>query len=64
MTSPDRILLVDDEPRLLSALRRRLGMTFNIVTANSGPEGIALLKADPSIAVIVADMKMPEMNGI
>ncbi|WDI31145.1 hybrid sensor histidine kinase/response regulator [Hyphococcus flavus] len=65
MTSqPDKILLVDDEPKLISALRRRLSGEFSIVTANSGAEALQVIDNDPHIAVIVADMQMPGMNGI
>lgn len=59
-----KVLLVDDEERLLSALRRRLSNTFNIVTATSGREALQLIDDDPDIAVIVADMKMREMDGV
>ena len=59
-----KVLLVDDEPKLISALRRRLSLEFNVVTANGGPEALQIIDNDKDIAVIVADMQMPEMNGI
>ena len=61
---PKKVLLVDDEERLLSALRRRLSGDFDILTAVSGGKALELIAAEPSIAVVVADMQMPEMNGI
>ena len=65
MTSQHKkVLLVDDEPKLIAALRRRLSLDFNIVTANGGPEALEMIDKDPDIAVIVADMQMPVMNGI
>ncbi|WP_375205864.1 response regulator [Hyphococcus sp.] len=66
MTSsqPKKVLLVDDEPNLIAALRRRLSLEFSIVTANSGPQALEMIARDPDIAVIVADMQMPEMNGV
>lgn len=65
MSAPlEKVLLVDDEPKLLAALRRRLSTWFEIATAQSGPEALRLIESDPSIAVIIADMQMPEMNGI
>ncbi len=63
-TSPEIVLFVDDEPRLLAGIKRRLSSHFNILTAESGPEGLALIAGHEEIAVIVADMQMPEMNGI
>ena len=58
------ILLVDDEPRLLSALKRRLGRDFKIYTANGGPQALDLLATHTDVGVILADMQMPEMNGL
>ncbi|MEZ5894635.1 MAG: response regulator, partial [Parvularculaceae bacterium] len=59
-----KILLVDDEPKLISALRRRLSLDFEIATAFGGPEALEIIDKDPDIAVIVADMQMPIMNGL
>lgn len=59
-----RVLLVDDELKLLAALRRRLSTWFDIETAPSGPDALRMIAADPTIAVIIADMQMPQMNGI
>jgi signal transduction histidine kinase len=65
MSAPlSKVLLVDDEPKLLAALRRRLSAWFEIATAQSGPEALRLIEEDQSIAVIIADMQMPEMNGV
>jgi CheY-like chemotaxis protein len=62
-----RVLLVDDEPRILDALRRTLHGKFQVETATSGPEGLQILAAgqgeDSPIAVVVSDMLMPGMNG-
>ncbi len=65
MSEPRKtVLLVDDEPRVLSGLRRRLMTDFDLITAERGREALEIVKHDPSIAVVVADMQMPEMNGI
>lgn len=65
MSEPrNTVLLVDDEPRVLSGLRRRLMTDFDIVTAERGREALEMVANDPSIAVVVADMQMPEMNGV
>lgn len=57
------ILLIDDEPRLLmglTALIKRAG--FNVLSANSGDEGIRLARAHhPDL--IVCDVMMPPPNG-
>lgn len=62
----ERILLVDDEPFILSGYRRGLGKLFTIDTATSGAEALALFDqgGDTPYAVVVSDMRMPEMDGI
>ena len=58
------VLLVDDDPRnifaLSSALERR-GM--NVLTATTGAEAIALVEETPSLAIVLMDIMMPEMDG-
>jgi CheY-like chemotaxis protein len=58
------LLLVDDEPNILSALKRQLrGTGLRILTAASGREGLALLDSEP-VDVIVSDQRMPGMTGV
>jgi thioredoxin reductase (NADPH) len=66
------ILTVDDDPGVSRAvsrdLRRRYGETHRIVRAESGEQALAALRemtlrGEP-VAVIVADYRMPGMNGI
>ncbi len=58
------VLLVDDEPSILSALRRSLRREgWEILTAASGEEGFALL-AEREVALVVSDQKMPGMSGM
>ncbi|MBP2228857.1 signal transduction histidine kinase [Azospirillum agricola] len=64
---PDRhekILLVDDDPNVLSGYRRHLGRRYTLLTALGGQEALALLDGEPDVAVIIADMRMPGMNGV
>jgi response regulator RpfG family c-di-GMP phosphodiesterase len=56
------ILLVDDEVAILDGLRRQLRKKFTVHTASSGAEALELLKSEP-VAVIVSDMRMPQMDG-
>ncbi|MEM9705784.1 MAG: response regulator [Pseudomonadota bacterium] len=62
--SVHKVLFVDDEQRLLSALRRRLANAFSLVMTTDPNEALEILAREDDIAVIVADMQMPEMNGI
>jgi len=59
----DKLLLVDDEPNLTSALVRSLDRTkFEIFTADSAQKGLMIL-AGNDIDVIVSDERMPGMTG-
>ena len=57
------ILLVDDEVNSLSALRRTLRREYNIFTATSGEDALAIMEQN-DIAVTIADHLMPGMTGI
>ncbi len=59
----ESILCVDDEPHILDGLKLNLRRRFEVLTATSGSEALQLLAANPSIAVIISDMRMPEMDG-
>jgi response regulator RpfG family c-di-GMP phosphodiesterase len=63
-TGRPRVLCVDDEPFVLEALRDNLRGSFSIVTASSGAQGLVELAAGEPFAAVVADMRMPEMNGV
>ncbi len=59
----DRILLVDDEPNVLAALKRVFGdEPYEIVTAESAEKGLEEFAARPFKAVI-SDERMPGMDG-
>ena len=58
-----KLLLVDDEPNLTSALVRSLDRTqFEIFTADSAQQGLMIL-AGHEIDVVVSDERMPGMTG-
>lgn len=59
-----RILFVDDEPNVLSAIQRQLRRDFNLVMATSGAEAAQLSESHKDIAVVVCDMRMPGMDGV
>jgi response regulator RpfG family c-di-GMP phosphodiesterase len=60
----ERILCVDDEPFILEAYQRALRRRFAIDCACGGEEALKSLAENGPYAVIVADMRMPGMNGI
>ncbi|HEY8027616.1 MAG TPA: HD domain-containing phosphohydrolase [Burkholderiaceae bacterium] len=58
-----RILCVDDEPNILSSLRRLLRAPgYDIFLAESGAAGLALLESE-TVDIVISDMRMPEMDG-
>ncbi len=58
-----RILCVDDEPRVLEGLVLNLRRHYRVSTATNGQAGLAILDGDDPPAVVVSDMRMPEMDG-
>jgi CheY-like chemotaxis protein len=63
MSRPATILCIDDEVKGL-AVRKMLieSHGYEVVTATSGREGLALFVSHP-IRAVVLDYAMPEMNG-
>jgi diguanylate cyclase (GGDEF)-like protein/PAS domain S-box-containing protein len=58
------LLLVDDEPNIVSALKRLFRRDgHHILTANSGDEGLKSL-AEHSVDIIISDQRMPGMTGV
>ena len=57
------LLIVDDQREILNSLQRLFKTDYEVLTAASGTEALALLKEhDP--AVILSDQRMPEMDGV
>ena len=57
------LLIVDDEARILSALRRALRRErYEILTAETVEEALRILDEHP-VDAILTDQKMPGMNG-
>ena len=58
------LLLVDDEPNIVSALRRLFRREgYRIVTASSGAEGLQRM-AEYEVDVVLSDQRMPGMTGV
>ncbi|HLE47179.1 MAG TPA: response regulator [Candidatus Thermoplasmatota archaeon] len=60
-----RILVVDDEPDILAAVRTVLEGTIqaHVYVASSGQKALSILAAN-EVDLIVTDYKMPGMNGL
>lgn len=62
---PKKVLIVDDS----RSVRMQVGYTlreagFKVIEAKDGQEGLRLLQQHPDLAVIIADINMPELDGI
>ncbi|MES2091385.1 MAG: HD domain-containing phosphohydrolase [Pseudomonadota bacterium] len=66
VAAPERrwsLLCVDDEPNILSAMKRLFrGTGYQIFTAESGALALELLERE-SVDLIISDMRMPMMDG-
>ena len=63
MSQPTHILVIDDEPQILRALKTILTERhFQVTTASRGEEGLAVAAANPP-DVIILDLSLPDMDG-
>ena len=60
----NRVLFVDDDPKILAAFQRQLRKKVVIETVESGAEGLEVLRRDGPFSLVVTDYCMPSMNGI
>jgi FixJ family two-component response regulator len=59
-----KVLVVDDDPRVVSTARRILeGHGYGVATAADGVEAYAHLKS-PDCACLLLDVRLPKINGV
>ena len=64
MTELYTLLIVDDEPAVLTALEQLLAREgYTVVTAGDGPQALEIARAQPP-DMILCDFQMPEMTGV
>ncbi|MBN2496517.1 MAG: hybrid sensor histidine kinase/response regulator [Deltaproteobacteria bacterium] len=62
--APAIVLLVDDEPGVLTAMRRSLrSKPWKVLTAASGLDGLEILERQ-AVSVVISDFQMPAMDGV
>lgn len=59
-----RVLVVDDEPAIVSLLVRAFRKHFDVVTACNGERAVDILRESADFDVIMVDFAMPGMNGL
>ncbi|WP_131110625.1 sigma-54-dependent transcriptional regulator [Sulfuricystis thermophila] len=57
------VLVVDDEPRSLEALRRALDENFEVLTAASAAEAEAVMERE-FVQIVLCDQRMPDLTGV
>ncbi len=62
MQAPFRVLVVDDEPLIVRAIKRVLSQC-TVQTAADGGEAMALLASEQTYDVILCDLMMPRVSG-
>jgi len=63
MNPAAHILVIDDEPQILRALRTILTeRKFRVTIANRGEEGLAMAAANPP-DIVILDLGLPDMDG-
>ena len=66
MTKDKRILIADDDPRVLLVLRatlERMKNGYGIFEARDGSEALREIRAQP-FDLVITDVRMPGINGI
>ncbi len=62
--SKTKILLVDDDEAIVRALARAFRDQHEVLTANGGQQGLAVLEQHPDVAVVLSDFSMPGLDGV
>ena len=59
------ILLIEDDEAVRDFIREvLLGAGYFVSAAGNGKEGLAAIKSDPDIGMVITDIVMPEKEGI
>ena len=59
-----RLLIVDDEPMILGALRRSFSSDYHVTCVGDGRRALERIRAGERYDVILCDLMMPEMTGM
>jgi PAS domain S-box-containing protein len=60
--SKEKLLVLDDEPRILSSIEDLFEDDYEVLTTTDAEEGLRLAQ-DPGVVVVLTDERMPGLNG-
>ncbi len=63
LAAKERVLLVDDERQILTALEDLLGDQYTVLSSETPEHALELVRDDHQIAVVITDQRMPRMSG-
>lgn len=63
--SKSTVLVIDDDPKFLEAMRILLrGAGYNVLTSSTGPKGLDMIRYAPrDVQTVLLDFNMPRFNG-
>lgn len=61
--SESTILIVDDEPTILTSMTKILSSEYQVRAANSGSRALTVASSEPTPDLILLDVMMPDMDG-
>jgi response regulator RpfG family c-di-GMP phosphodiesterase len=64
MMGRHRILIVDDDEKLLKSFQRVLGPRFEVQTARGGQAALDMIEIQEPFSLVISDYRMPEMDGV
>ena len=65
MEKKHRILIIDDNKEIVTALKAYLERTYEILTAHDGFEGLhAFEEHENGIDLVITDLLMPDLSGV
>ena len=59
-----KILIVDDEKPTRDVMARALGVAYDCLTASDADQALAAVAANPDLALMISDVRMPGMDGV